>query len=151
MKVYLLLLVLASLLLVTAQAGCNGGTTPPPGDDGDTDGDGIDGGTDGADGNGGTTATIEMTASGFSPSTLTITAGTTVTFVNSDTKERWPASAVHPTHRVYPESGGCLGSKFDACRGLAPGESWSFTFNQKGTWRYHDHLTTSLTGTVIVV
>lgn len=94
--------------------------------------------------------TVEITSTGFSPSSLTIKAGDTVTFANKDSSLHWPASAVHPTHSVYSESGGCIGSKFDACKGLAQGESWSFAFNQKGTWGYHDHLNPGLTGTIIV-
>ena len=94
--------------------------------------------------------TVEMSSTGFSPNSLTVKAGDTVTFVNKDTNQHWPASAVHPTHTVYPESGGCIGSKFDACKGLAEGESWSFVFNEEGTWKYHDHLSSSLTGTIAV-
>lgn len=94
--------------------------------------------------------TVEITSTVFSPISMTIKAGDTLTFVNKDSSFHWPASAVHPTHSVYPESGGCIGSKFDACKGLAQGESWSFTFNQKGTWGYHDHLNPGLTGTIIV-
>lgn len=97
-----------------------------------------------------TKQTVEITPSGFSPNTLTINAGDTVTFVNKDSTLHWPASAVHPTHTVYPESGGCIGSKFDACKGLAQGETFSFTFNQKGAWKYHDHLNPGLTGTIVV-
>lgn len=93
---------------------------------------------------------IEITDSGFNPNTLTITAGQTVTWINNGVIPSWPASAVHPSHKVYPESGGCIGSKFDACRGLKQGESYSFAFNQKGTWKYHDHLDPGLTGTIIV-
>jgi len=94
--------------------------------------------------------TVEITSSGFSPNTLTITAGDTVAFVNKDTNSHWPASAVHPTHTLYPESGGCLGSTFDACKGLAQEEAFSFKFDQKGTWKYHDHLNPGLTGTIVV-
>jgi len=93
---------------------------------------------------------IEIGSTGFSPNELRVNAGDTVTFVNKDTIEHWPASAVHPTHAVYPEAGGCIGSKFDACKGLKQGESWSFTFTQKGTWGYHDHLNPDLRGKVIV-
>ena len=57
---------------------------------------------------------------------------------------------MHPTHAIYPESGGCIGSKFDACKGLKEGESWSFTFNEKGTWNYHDHFDVSKFGKIIV-
>ena len=94
--------------------------------------------------------TVEITAAGFSPKTLTISAGETVTFANKDAAPHWPASAAHPTHAVYPETGGCIGSKFDACRGLNEGESFAFTFNAKGTWKYHDHLNPGMTGTIEV-
>ena len=93
---------------------------------------------------------VTITAEGFSPKTITIKAGDTVTFVNEDSNQHWPASAMHPTHNVYPESGGCIGSKFDACKGLEQGESFSFTFNEKGSWKYHDHLSVPSTGTVVV-
>lgn len=94
--------------------------------------------------------TVEITYSGFSPNTLTINAGDTITFVNKDTNPHWPASAIHPTHTAYPESGGCIGSKFDACKALSQGETFIFKFNQKGSWKYHDHLNPSLTGTITV-
>ncbi|MBI2141023.1 hypothetical protein HYU16_01225 [Candidatus Woesearchaeota archaeon] len=84
--------------------------------------------------------TVLITATGFNPQTLTIKAGETVLFLNQDTAQHWPASAVHPTHVVYPEPGGCIGSKFDSCKGLATGEPFMFTFNEKGSWKYHDHL-----------
>ena len=95
---------------------------------------------------------IEITSSGFSPDTLTINSGDNVIWTNKDTysSSHWPASANHPTHSVYPEEGGCIGSNFDACNGLNYGENYSFTFNEKGTWKYHDHLNPSETGTITV-
>ncbi len=99
---------------------------------------------------------IEMTSNGFSPQTLTISAGDTVTFVNKGTGEYWPASAMHPTHTFYPGSNidKCGTSEenkiFDACKGISPGESYKFTFYEKGTWGYHDHLNARLTGKIIV-
>lgn len=100
---------------------------------------------------------IEMTASGFSPDTITVSAGETVTFVNKDTVKRWPATDIHPTHTVYPGSdikacfnGGDSSGMFDSCRGLEPGETYSFTFTEVGTWDYHDHLKARFTGTVVV-
>jgi plastocyanin len=94
--------------------------------------------------------TVEITSSGFSPEILKIKAGETVTFVNKDAKPHWPASGMHPTHTDYPESGGCIGSTFDACGGLKTGESFAFTFYHKGEWDYHDHLNSGLTGKIIV-
>jgi len=99
---------------------------------------------------------IEMTSSGFSPATLNIKQGDKVTFVNKDSSAHWPASAMHPTHTVYPGSDikKCGTNEerniFDACNDIPPGESWSFTFNEKGNWGYHDHLSASLFGKIIV-
>jgi plastocyanin len=99
---------------------------------------------------------VTYTNSGYSPNTLTIKKGETVTFKNQSSRSMWPASAIHPTHRVY--SGTSLdehcpdttGTAFDACKGYLPGESWSFTFNKAGTWKYHDHLNPGATGTIVV-
>ncbi|MDP2696365.1 MAG: hypothetical protein Q8O87_03930 [bacterium] len=87
---------------------------------------------------------------GFSPSTLEIDSGAMVTFHNDSSSSVWPASAFHPTHGEYPTVGGCLGSIFDACRGLLPGESWSFAFDVVGEWKYHNHLSPSEFGSIIV-
>lgn len=94
--------------------------------------------------------TVEITSAGFSPSSLTVSAGQKVKFVNKDTETHWPASDPHPVHTDYPGTGGCIASVFDACAALAKDGEWGFVFNEKGTWRYHDHLNPSLKGTVIV-
>jgi plastocyanin len=99
---------------------------------------------------------VVYTNSGYSPSTLTVKKGETVTFKNQSSRSMWPASAMHPTHRVY--SGTSLdehcpdtaGTAFDACKGFLPGQSWSFIFNKTGTWKYHDHLNPGATGTIVV-
>ena len=102
------------------------------------------------------TNTIEITSSGFSPNALTIKQGDTVTWVNKDTNGHWPASAMHPTREKYPGSsitkcGTAEESKiFDACKNIDEGSSWSFTFNEKGTWTYNDHSNLKLFGKVIV-
>ena len=101
-------------------------------------------------------ASIAYSSEGFSPSTVTIKKGQTVRFLNTSNENTWPASAVHPRHQAYPGSdikkcgGGEQGLIFDACRGLIPGEMWDFTFTQAGTWKYHDHLHASKTGSVTV-
>ena len=94
--------------------------------------------------------TILYTDSGFSPALLTVSVGDVVIFENRSSRSTWVASALHPTHRLYPVSGGCIGSTFDACEGISSGFSWSFTFNERGTWRYHDHLNARFTGTIVV-
>lgn len=96
---------------------------------------------------------IVFTDNGYVPASITVKMGARVIFENRSNRDTWPASAFHPTHAIYPEKSGsdCLGSSFDACRGIPPGESWSFTFNKVGTWRYHNHLSAGQTGEVIVV
>ncbi len=88
------------------------------------------------------TYTIEITPSGFSPNTLKIKSGDTVNFVNKDSSSHQPASNPHPIHTNY--------AGFDALKGLAQGENYSFTFTQKGTFGYHDHLNPSVGGTITV-
>ncbi len=100
--------------------------------------------------------TVEITESGFFPQTITINSGDTITWTNKISRKSWPASAIHPSHKVYPGSdiSKCGTSEqdsiFDACKGLAEGESYSFTFNEIGSWNYHDHLQSSNWGTIVV-
>ncbi len=95
-------------------------------------------------------ALVEYTSSGFSPKTVTINKGETVRFTGQTNV--WPASANHPTHTLYPEKSAndCLGTSFDACRVLKAGEFWEFTFNEVGTWGFHNHTRANDTGVVIV-
>ena len=93
---------------------------------------------------------ITYTDAGYSPSALEIKAGETVTFKNESQQSMWPASAMHPAHKEYPTTGGCLGSTFDACMGVQPGESWSFKFDISGNWKYHDHLSPKNFGAITV-
>lgn len=88
--------------------------------------------------------------SGYSPASLKIRAGETVVFKNKSSQNMWPASAKHPTHDGYPTTGGCLGSTFDACKAVPPGEAWSFKFDVKGDWKFHDHLTPKYFGSIVV-
>lgn len=93
---------------------------------------------------------ITYTDAGFYPETLMIKKGEKITFQNNSSLGFWPASGKHPTHALYPEKGGCIGSRFDACAEYQPGQSWAFQFDFPGTWKYHDHLAPSKTGTIIV-
>ncbi|MCR4335830.1 MAG: hypothetical protein NUV57_04815 [archaeon] len=98
---------------------------------------------------------IIYTDAGFAPNPLTIKTGDSVTWINNSSMDMWPATAMHPTHTAYPGSGiqKCGTDEepgiFDACRGIAPGESYTFTFNETGEWAYHDHLTPSNFGKII--
>ena len=97
-------------------------------------------------------AVITYTDAGFAPSSVAIKKGQTVRWVNNSGEKMWPASAVHPSHSVYPQKSAtdCLGSSFDTCKGLSQGESWDFTFDYAGEWKFHNHLKASQTGAVNV-
>jgi len=94
---------------------------------------------------------ISITDDGFVSEEIKVEKGTTIVFRNDGQKQHWPASNFHPTHTLYPEEGGCIGSKFDACRGLKTGEEYSFKFDVLGTWSVHDHIFPGLTMKIVVV
>jgi plastocyanin len=79
---------------------------------------------------------------GFSPPRLDIATGQQVRFVNESDLEFWPASNIHPTHQIYPE--------LDAKAAIPPGQSWVFTFDRSGFWRYHNHLSANESGLIVV-
>ncbi|MEK7649464.1 MAG: cupredoxin domain-containing protein [Patescibacteria group bacterium] len=79
----------------------------------------------------------------YTPKNLRIKVGERITFINEDASEvYWPASNIHPTHEIY--------SEFDPQKPVPTGSSWSFVFNKKGEWRYHDHLFPEITGSIVV-
>ncbi len=84
---------------------------------------------------------VKVTSSGFSSKSITIKVGESVTWQNDDSENHIVNSAVHPTHLVYPPLN--LGV-------IKPGETRSLTFSEAGTYKYHDHLNPSLTGSVTV-
>lgn len=85
--------------------------------------------------------TVNLTADGFNPQTLTVKVGTKVVWTNSSGARANVSSAVHPTHQLYPPLN--LGNFED-------GEEVSLTFEEAGTYKYHNHLNPSQTGTVVV-
>lgn len=99
------------------------------------------------------TVTVTYSATGFSPKTITINKGDTVTFVNEKDGRMWVASDLHPSHEGYDgtsRSEHCpdtTGTVFDQCTASA---SYTFTFNKVGTWAYHNHSAAADVGTVIV-
>ncbi|MSR76155.1 MAG: hypothetical protein EXS68_01010 [Candidatus Ryanbacteria bacterium] len=99
---------------------------------------------------------VKITKTGFVPNQVTIKMGEAVRFQNESGDASWPASAMHPTHTMYPGSDikKCDTTEepkiFDACRGLADGESWSFVFTEKGAWKYHDHVVSGKFGGITV-
>lgn len=88
----------------------------------------------------GQTHVVVHTQDGFVPAQLTIRRGDTVKFTNQHEEPMWPASDPHPLHTAYPT--------LDSLKGVGTGESYSFTFDRAGLWRYHDHLEPQHTGMV---
>lgn len=102
------------------------------------------------------TVTVTYNGSSFSPATITIHVGDTITFVDSSSNPMWVASGVHPTHTVYDGTSrtqhcapGYTGpTPFDECQ--ASTANYSFTFTKAGTWPFHNHVNPSATGQVVV-
>lgn len=81
-------------------------------------------------------------ASGFAPNSVTVKKGTTVVWTNQNQGGMWVASAVHPTHQLLPG--------FDQLRSVASGGTYEYSFTKVGTWKYHNNVQPSDTGTVVV-
>lgn len=84
---------------------------------------------------------VKIESAGFVPQNITVKAGEMVTWVNNDSVNHNVNSVVHPTHLVYPPLN--LGL-------IKPGEEKSLSFPKAGTYKYHDHLNPSVTGSVTV-
>jgi plastocyanin len=80
------------------------------------------------------TRAVKITATAFSPASVTINTGDAVKWTNSDTKN----------HQVVANNGAF------ASPTIAPGKTYTHVFGTAGTYRYHDALHPSLTGRVIV-
>ena len=72
----------------------------------------------------------------FSPGTLTVPAGTTVTWTNYDVAPHTVTEVSGPVPVSSPE--------------LHQGQSWSFTFEQPGTYRYYCAVHPNMLGSVVV-
>ena len=101
------------------------------------------------------TVTVEITANGYEPKSVSIKAGGTVTWVNKVDANHWPASNAHPTHTLYPGSSiqKCNTAPeevFDACTSLKNKDTYSFIFTEVGSWKYHDHVNPGLGGVINV-
>lgn len=100
-------------------------------------------------------ASVMFNGSSFSPASVTVAEGGTVTWT-STAGPLWVASDPHPIHNGYDGTtmqqhcapGYTGATPFDECAG---GTTYSFTFDKVGTWGYHDHLDASVMGSVTVV
>ena len=84
---------------------------------------------------------ITLTNEGFSPETLTIKSGTTVSWINKSRRTASIDSDPHPTHTAYPPLN--LGR-------LQANRTFLLTFDKPGTYGYHNHLDPTKRGTIIV-
>jgi len=157
-----LLSIVSVLLLVGAGCGAQTGTSvdvgadanvqtppsappsaPPSGGAGAGAGAGVNVGGGNVDVGASLKADVSITAGGtFSPATITVKKGTTVTWTNTDGAKVWIASDPHPVHTDYPG--------LDSHTDIGAGESFSFTFDKVGSWTYHNHLNPTVKGTVVV-
>ena len=80
------------------------------------------------------TKTVTITATAFTPTSRTIATTDAIKWTNKDTK----------SHQVVANNGSF------ASPTIAPGKSYTHTFNTAGTFRYHDALHPALTGKIIV-
>lgn len=96
---------------------------------------------------------VRYTADGFSPKTITIRRGQSVTWVNESGERLWIASDPHPQHTDYSGTARaehCATTRMDSFDACAAAEIYTFIFNKAGTWRYHNHAAANDVGTVIV-
>lgn len=87
-------------------------------------------------------ATVTYTNNGFSPKKITVPAGTMVEFVNKSDVEMWVATNLHPEHDILPT--------FDQFKSVGRDKNYMYTFDKKGSWKYHDHLSPSFEGVINV-
>jgi plastocyanin len=80
------------------------------------------------------TKNVNITATAFTPASVTIKTGDSIKWTNKDTK----------THQVVSNSGAF------ASPIISPNHTYKHTFNTAGTYRYHDALHPSLTGKIVV-
>jgi plastocyanin len=80
------------------------------------------------------TKTVKVYGSTFSPTSVTITAGDTIKWVNKD----------NANHQIYADHGEFVSAI------LKPGQSFAFTFKAAGTYTYKDELHPTIRGTIVV-
>ncbi len=77
-----------------------------------------------------TQAVVSLTKTGFTPSTIRIKAGTTVTWTNADSTPHQVAADPYPQDDSIPD--------FDSTITLAQHDTVSFHFTTSGTYNFHD-------------
>lgn len=85
--------------------------------------------------------TITFDGNQFSPATLSVKAGTTVTIKNTSSDDLQMDSNPHPIHNDDTDLNVGL---------VAAGQSQTFTVTKTGSFGYHDHLNPSIQGKITV-
>jgi plastocyanin len=86
-------------------------------------------------------AIVRITKNGFIPATLSVSKGTKVVWTNSDTNLHQVASNPYPKDNILPS----LKSEI-----LNNAQTYEYTANTPGTFGYHDQLTPTTNGTLVV-
>jgi plastocyanin len=88
-------------------------------------------------------ATIEVTGASFSPQTIKIKKGQSVTWVNQDTTPHQVMANPYPTGTSLPS--------LNSTEPMVLGESYTATFDKTGTYAYHDPLNPAALNGVVMV
>lgn len=84
---------------------------------------------------------VTVGENGFSPQSLTIKKGETVIWINQSGEDATINSDPHPTHNLH---------RFLNLGQFPSGSSVEATFNEAGTFSYHNHFNPSQKGAIIV-
>lgn len=99
------------------------------------------------------TVEVSYTDNGFSPASISIKTGDTITFLNKSSEVMWVGSNEHPTHAIYAGTNlrehcpDTASAAFDQC---GRSDTYSFIFKKVGSWEYHNHANPRMTGMVAV-
>lgn len=84
---------------------------------------------------------ITLNANGFEPQSLTVKAGTRITWLNKSGAKASVNSDPHPVHNLYTFLNlGTFGNN----------QSLQTVFEKAGTYTYHNHFNPTQTGTIVV-
>ena len=83
----------------------------------------------------GSTSTVSIDNFSFTPATITVKAGTTVTWTNKDD---------------IPHGIGATNNAFPKSKALDTDDSYSFTFTTPGTYQYFCYLHPKMVGSIVV-
>ena len=84
---------------------------------------------------------VDMRNVKFEPARIVVSAGTAVVWTNRDTVAHFVNTDPHPSHNNLLDMNSLE---------LKQGDSYAYTFRERGEWRYHCSAHTSMTGSVIV-